>query len=124
MLLVDDLAAGGTKNLRHTPCGLVTLVNTPCILDNFACFFVLCRFFTKSTFSKNFIQEYLQECQTVWIQIRPDILSGLIWVQTVCKGYLQTKPVSRVNWLHCMDFCIDRKSINMDLIEVTGFVQA
>ena len=25
MLLVDDLAAGGTKNLRHTPHGLVTL---------------------------------------------------------------------------------------------------
>ena len=25
MLLVDDLAAGGTKNLRHTPRGLVTL---------------------------------------------------------------------------------------------------
>ena len=29
-------------------------------------------------------------CQTVWIQIRPDILSGLIWVQTVCKGYQQS----------------------------------
>ena len=28
MLLVDDLAAGGTKNLRHTPRGLVTLVMT------------------------------------------------------------------------------------------------
>ena len=28
-------------------------------------------------------------CQTVQIQIRPDILSGLIWVQTVCKGYQQ-----------------------------------
>ena len=27
MLLVDDLAAGGTKNLRHTPSGLVTLWN-------------------------------------------------------------------------------------------------
>ena len=26
MLLVDDLAAGGTKNLRHTPRGLVTLM--------------------------------------------------------------------------------------------------
>ena len=26
MLLVDDLAAGGTKNLRHTPRGLVTLI--------------------------------------------------------------------------------------------------
>ena len=25
MLLVDDLAAGGTKNLRQTPRGLVTL---------------------------------------------------------------------------------------------------
>ena len=29
------------------------------------------------------------ECQTVWIQIRPDIMSGLIWVQTICKGYQQ-----------------------------------
>ena len=29
-------------------------------------------------------------CQTVWIQIRSDILLGLIWVQTVCKGYQQT----------------------------------
>ena len=28
MLLVDDLAAGGTKNLRHTPRGLVTLITT------------------------------------------------------------------------------------------------
>ena len=27
MLLVDDLAAGGTKNLRHTPRGLVTLMS-------------------------------------------------------------------------------------------------
>ena len=29
-------------------------------------------------------------CQTVWIQIRPDILLFLIWVQTICKGYQQT----------------------------------
>ena len=29
MLLVDDLAAGGTKNLRHTPRGLVTLHSVP-----------------------------------------------------------------------------------------------
>ena len=32
-------------------------------------------------------------CQTVWIQIRPNILTGLIWVQTVCKGYQQTTKV-------------------------------
>ena len=29
-------------------------------------------------------------CQTDWIQIRPDVLSDLIWVQTVYKGYQQT----------------------------------
>ena len=27
--------------------------------------------------------------KTVWIQIRPNVLSGLIGVQTVCKGYQQ-----------------------------------
>ena len=30
-----------------------------------------------------------QNKQTDWIQIRPDNLSGLIWVQTVCKSYQQ-----------------------------------
>ena len=29
-------------------------------------------------------------CQTVWIQVRPEVLSGMIWVQTVCRGYQQT----------------------------------
>ena len=36
------------------------------------------------------ISGILSECQTVWIQIRHDILSGLIWVQSVCKDYQQT----------------------------------
>ena len=27
--------------------------------------------------------------QTVWTQIRPDKMSGLNWVQTVCKGFQQ-----------------------------------
>ena len=35
------------------------------------------------------------ECQSVWIQIRPDILSGLIWVQTDCKRYQQTALVDK-----------------------------
>ena len=34
-------------------------------------------------------------CQTVWIQIRPDILFGLIWVQTVCKSYQQTTLIGK-----------------------------
>ena len=32
------------------------------------------------------------ECHTVWIQIRPDSLSGLIWVQTVCKRFSGDNP--------------------------------
>ena len=35
------------------------------------------------------------ECQTVWIQIRPDIMSGLIWVQTVCNGYQQPNLIGK-----------------------------
>ena len=49
--------------------------------------------FFQINFSKKFFQEALTECQTVWIQIRTNILSVLIWVQTVCKGYQQTTKV-------------------------------
>ena len=34
------------------------------------------------------------ECQTVWIQIKPDVLLGLIWDQAVRKVY-QTTPVGK-----------------------------
>ena len=45
-------------------------------------------FFQNQLFSK-ILSEIPSECQTVGIQTKPDILSGLIWVQTVCKGYQQ-----------------------------------
>ena len=35
----------------------------------------------------------LPECQTAWVQIMADILSVLIWVLTVCKGYQQTTKI-------------------------------
>ena len=36
------------------------------------------------------------ECHTaVWILIRSNILSGLTWVQTGCKGYQQMTPVGK-----------------------------
>ena len=35
------------------------------------------------------------KCQAVWIQIMPDVLSGLIWVQIVCKGNQQTTLVRK-----------------------------
>ena len=34
------------------------------------------------------------QCQTVWIQIRTNNLSVLIWLQTVCKGYQQMTKVA------------------------------
>ena len=48
---------------------------------------VLCSplIFFKINFFVNFF-----ECQTDWIQIRPDVLSGLILVQTCCKSCQQT----------------------------------
>ena len=55
---------------------------------NFSCFYHLLTFFYV-TFSK-ILSEPLSESQTVWIQIRTDFLSVLIWVQTVCKSYQQT----------------------------------
>ena len=46
-------------------------------------------FFQYQLFRKN-LSGIPSECQTDWIQTRPDVLSGLIWVQSVCKGYEQT----------------------------------
>ena len=40
------------------------------------------------------------ECRTVRIQIRPDMLSGLIWVQTVCKSYQQMSLVGEELTIH------------------------
>ena len=52
------------------------------------------RIFSVFLSSGDFFQKILSgmpsECQIVWVQIRPDISSGLIWVQTVCKSYQQT----------------------------------
>ena len=48
----------------------------------FICYLLIC--FQNQLFRK-ILSCIPSEWQTVWIQIRPDILSGLIWVQTVCK---------------------------------------
>ena len=68
---------------------------TVCLLGTFACLFVCCRsFFSKSTVRK-ILSEIQSNCQTVWIQIRPDVLSGLVCFQTVCKVYQQTTLVGK-----------------------------
>ena len=64
------------------------LTSRPILTAYWVIFHVVCHLLIvfKINFFRKFFQEY-HECQTVWIQIRPDILSGLIWVQTVCIGY-------------------------------------
>ena len=44
-------------------------------------------FFSELTFSKISSRNIFSACQTVWIQLRNDILYVLIWVQMVCKDY-------------------------------------
>ena len=60
-------------------------------------------FFQNQLFRK-ILSEIPFLCQTVWIQIRPDILSGLIWVQTVCKSYQQTTLVDKELRHHLQNF--------------------
>ena len=67
--------------------------------------------FLNHFFEKN-ISGIPSECQTVWVQIRPDILSGLVWVQTVCKGYQQTTLVGKdAVQLLCNSIRIKKKSL-------------
>ena len=48
-------------------------------------------FFQVSFSKKKNLSGIPSECQTVWIQIRPDVLLGLIWVQTVLGYQHMTK---------------------------------
>ena len=48
------------------------IIYTPSMLGNFSCFFVVCWFFFKSSFFEKILSWAPSECQTVWIQIRPD----------------------------------------------------
>ena len=57
------------------------------------------KFVLKSAF-QNILLGTLSECQTVWIQIRTDVLSVLIWVQTVYQGYQQTVDYVFVYYIH------------------------
>ena len=63
------------------------------IIKNFQYSTSLTLFILHAFFKKN-LSGIPSQCQTVWIQIRPDILLGLIWVQTICKGYQQMTKVA------------------------------
>ena len=47
-------------------------------------------FFFKIALFRRILSGLPYGCQTDWIQIRPDVLSDLIWIKTVYKSYQQT----------------------------------
>ena len=86
----------------------IVICLTHCMLGNFAYFYCRLQIFWK------ILSGTQPECQIVWIQIRPDILLGLIWFQIVCKSYQQTTLVGKALWKLicesnsfpvCADFC-------------------
>ena len=85
--LVNDL------EFLETVCNFFIL--TLCLLDNFPCVLSSAGFFQNHLFRKIISGIIFQSDKTVWIQIRADKLSGLILVQTVCKGYQQTTLVDK-----------------------------
>ena len=68
-------------------------------------FYCLLIFFQNQLFQKS-LSVIPSECQTDWIQ---SVLSGLIWVQSVCIGYEQTKLVGKELMNHYFIICVGAK---------------
>ena len=98
------------------------LLNNPSSGDinslNLSCFSLFCcsmlTFFQIKLFQK-ILSGTLSQCQTIWIQISTDILSVLIWVQTVCKDYQPTtnvaasKEIVKLNFLMGLTTCFTER---------------
>ena len=77
----------------------------------FFCFFLLSAdFFFKLTFflKKKSFRNTIR-VKMVWIQIRPDTLSGLILVQTVCKSYQMPLAGNELNYTTLWAYSADKK---------------
>ena len=57
--------------------------------------------FFKNQLFQQILSGIQSECQTVWTQIRPNKMLGLIWIQTVCKRY-QQKTLGEKEWI-CLE---------------------
>ena len=64
-----------------------------CMLGNCSCFYCRLLTFFKLKFLKINHSGPPSECQTVWIQIKTDILLVFIWVQNVCKRLLANNKI-------------------------------
>ena len=79
-------------------------------------------FFKINFFQKNISEIIPSEHQTVLILIRPDILSGLILIQNVCKGYQQmTKDAYTMYALHLTKkLCFSKGLIVRYMVQTFG----
>ena len=68
---------------------LIYLLLALCLLGNFSPVFCCLPIFFQNELFRKILSGKPSECQAAWIQLMPYIMSGLIWVQTVCKGYQQ-----------------------------------
>ena len=67
-----------------------------CMLRNCSCFYFRLLTFFKIKFLNINHPGPPSECQTVWIQIKTDIVLVIIWVQTVCKRLLADDKI--IHW--------------------------
>ena len=78
---ISDSREGGVRSITPNTDGRVKFLITLCLLGNFACFlsaeFFLSSFRNTIRVSNSLDPEQAQQ------------MSGLVWVQTVCKGYQQ-----------------------------------
>ena len=58
--------------------------------------FVFWFFYTFFEKKFSFRSDHQRRCQTIWTQIRPDITSGLILVETVCQGAVNPEIFARI----------------------------
>ena len=80
-----------------THCFANVLYLSICMLGNCSCFFYFrLLIFFKTKFLKINHPGPQSECQTVWIQIKTEILFVFIWVQTVCKRLLADDKI--IHW--------------------------
>ena len=91
-----------TQKLYHTKTYYDFAVGISLFISRYILIVCSCRLLTlfKNLFfffqnKKKHISRTLSECQTVWIHIRTNILSVLILVQTVCKGYQSADDKSK-----------------------------
>ena len=65
------------------------------------------------------LSEMKAKCQTVWIRMAPDVLSGLIWIQTVCKignNISRRQYIKHITIFFCLNSVIMNKLYHTETI--------